>query len=277
MQRCTANEERTPQNRRSIDRQKGKNQMKKRRTLQERPGENKPAKLMIQKSFFPSLIPSFVAKWCYGKKSSSAPPVKSTTTGGHRQRRVCSRARTEERRRWSSNQSSSHSKQWVFWSPISSKEAEKKQLRKQGIDKRRSTLTGTCQAPLERKIIARQKKTMAQRLATADDDGRRRRCETNDGNQKERKTSKESVFRPISFLFLFRGRRNCTSAVRSNSSSYGEGGGNVGRELRLGDSGVRWELASPWEPKELKKNIWLKCDLKFLFFLNKIRHYLALE
>jgi hypothetical protein len=51
---------------RSTDRRK-KNQMKKRRTLQERPGENKPAKLMIQKSFLPSLIPSFVANRCYGK------------------------------------------------------------------------------------------------------------------------------------------------------------------------------------------------------------------
>jgi hypothetical protein len=46
--------------------------MKKRRTLQERPGENKPAKLMIQKSFLPSSIPSFVAKRCYGKILPSA-------------------------------------------------------------------------------------------------------------------------------------------------------------------------------------------------------------
>jgi hypothetical protein len=41
---------------------------------------------------------------------------------------------------------------------------------------------------------------MAQRLATADDG--RRRCETNDGQPKKKKTSKESVFRQFLFFFF---------------------------------------------------------------------------
>jgi hypothetical protein len=94
---------------------------------------------------------------------------------------------------------------------------------------------------------------MAQRLATADDDGRRRRCETNDGNQKERKNVERKRFSSNFFSFSFPRKKELHLRRKIYSSSYGEGGGNVGRELRLGDSGVRWELASPWEPKELKK------------------------
>lgn len=82
---------------------------------------------------FSSFLDSFLCrKKMLREKSSSAPPVKSTTTRGHRKRPVSIRARTEERRTRSSNQSSSHSKQWVFWSPISSKEAEKKSCAKAG-------------------------------------------------------------------------------------------------------------------------------------------------
>ncbi len=149
---------------------------------------------------FSSFLDSFLChKKMLREKSSSAPPVKSTTTGGHRKRPVSIRARTEERRTRSSNQSSSHSKQWVFWSPISSKEAEKKSCESRELTSAGSTLIGTtCQAPLETKIIARQKRWRRDwRRRTTEDDAARQ----NDGNQKE-KTSKESVFRQFLFFFF---------------------------------------------------------------------------
>jgi hypothetical protein len=64
---------------------------------------------------------------------------------------------------------------------------------------------------------------MAQRLATANDG--RRRCDTNDGNQKE-KLRKKAFFANF-FSFSFPRKKELHPRRKIYSSSYGGGGGNV--------------------------------------------------
>jgi len=100
------------------------------------------------------------------------------------------------------------------------------------------------------KIIARQKRWRRDwRRRTTEDDAARQ----NDGNQKE-KTSKESVFRQFLFFFFSEEEGTCTPAVRSTPHP-------TVKEVETWDVNCVWglwstmELASPWNPKEFKKNM----------------------
>ncbi len=180
---------------------------------------------------FSSFLDSFLCrKKMLREKSSSAPPVKSTTTGGHRKRPVSIRARTEERKTRSSNQSSSHSKQWVFWSPISSKEAEKKSCESR-------ELTSADRPWLEQraKLLWREKSLHDKNDGAETGDGGRRKTTLRDKTTATKKKKlRKKAFLANFFSFSFPRKKELHPRRKIYSTSYGGGGGNVGRELRLG-------------------------------------------
>ncbi len=128
------------------------------------------------------------------------------------------------------------------------------------------------QAPLERKIIARQKRwRRGWRRRTTEDDAARQTT----GNPKRKKLRKKAFFANF-FSFSFPRKKELHPRRKIYSSSYGEGGGNVGTWTACGDFGVRWSLRPPWNQKNSRKNM-AKMWSNFFLNLNKIRHYLALN
>ncbi len=191
MQRRTANEERTPQNRRSIDRQKEKTPHIAGTT----------GGIQTWETDDPEEFSSFLDSFLCRKKMLRKNPPQRRRWNRTRQedtdkdQYAAARARRKERHDHQINLLRTASSEYSGLQLAQKK--RKKKLRKQRIDKRRSTLTGTCQAPLERKSLHDKNDG-----AEAGDGERRKTTLQDKRRQRKRKTSKESVFRQFLFFFF---------------------------------------------------------------------------
>ncbi len=237
--------------------------MKKRRTLQERPGEKQTCETDDPEEFS-SFLDSFL---CRKKMLRKNPPQRRRWNRPRQEdtdkdQYAAARARRKEGHDHQINLLRTASSEYSGLQLAQKK--RKKKVAKAGNWQAQIDLDWNVPSSSGEKNHCTTK-TMAQRLATADDGRRRCHDAARQTTATKKKNFERKWFFANFFSFSFPRKKELHPRRKIYCSSYGEGGGNVGRELRLGDSGVRWSLR-PLGTKRTREKYMAKMWSKLLFF-----------